>query len=175
MDVTCSRCETGWWLLKCSRASEAGAGVDPRVLARKGQSDRVRVPRIGRHMHQSSPVYTNKCRPNRYHVQRLATVTEGNRGPTFALRRSILEFCLGWAALFEVCEGKPSTPPLATQGSSWWYLKVNSSETLSIFGDKCPRNGSKNEEMAPRTKTGYPHIGPFVGIRSRQHSSYCIA
>ena len=26
----------------------------------------------------------------------------------------------------------------ATQGSSWWYLKVNSSETLSIFGDKCP-------------------------------------
>ena len=50
-----------------------------------------------------------------------------------------------------------------TQGPSWWYLKVNYSETLSIFGDKCPRNGSKNEEMAPRTKTGYPHIGPFEG------------
>ena len=35
-------------------------------------------------------------------------------------------------------------------------------ETLSIFGDKCPRNGSKNGEMAPRTGTGYLHIGPFV-------------
>ena len=49
-----------------------------------------------------------------------------------------------------------------TQGPSWGYLKVNVSETLSIFGDKRPRNGSKNGEMAPRTGTGYPHIGPFV-------------
>ena len=32
----------------------------------------------------------------------------------------------------------------------------------STFGDKCPQNGSKNAEMAQRTKTGYPHIGPFV-------------
>ena len=55
-----------------------------------------------------------------------------------------------------------------TQGSSWWYLKVNSSQTLSIFGDKCPQNGSKNEEMAPRTKTGYPYIGPFVGLRGQR-------
>ena len=58
--------------------------------------------------------------------------------------------------------GSEVAPAGATQGSSWWYPKVNSSETLSIFGDKCPRNGSKNEEMAPRTKTGCPHIGPFV-------------
>ena len=36
--------------------------------------------------------------------------------------------------------------------------KVIFSETLSIFGDKRPRNGSKNGEMAPRTGTGYPHI-----------------
>ena len=49
-----------------------------------------------------------------------------------------------------------------TQGPSWGYLKVNFSETLSIFGEKRPRNGSKNGEMAPRTGTGYPHIGPFV-------------
>ena len=45
------------------------------------------------------------------------------------------------------------------QGSSWGYLKVNSSETLSIFGDKCPQNGSKNDLMAPRTT---PHEGPSV-------------
>jgi hypothetical protein len=50
----------------------------------------------------------------------------------------------------------------STQGPSWGYLKVNCSETLSIFGDKRPRNGSKNGEMAPRTGTGYPHRGPFV-------------
>ena len=36
------------------------------------------------------------------------------------------------------------------------------SETLSIFGDKRTRNGSKNGEMAPRTRTGYPHIGPYA-------------
>ena len=51
---------------------------------------------------------------------------------------------------------------LATQGPSWGYLKGNFSETLSIFGDKRPRNGSKNGEMAPRTGTGYPHIGVCV-------------
>ena len=34
---------------------------------------------------------------------------------------------------------------LNTQGPSWGCLKVNSSETLSIFGDKCPQNGSKND------------------------------
>ena len=51
---------------------------------------------------------------------------------------------------------------LTTQGPSWGYLKVNCSETLSTFGNKRPRNGSKNEEMAPRTRTGYPHIGLCV-------------
>ena len=50
----------------------------------------------------------------------------------------------------------------STQGPSWGYLKVNCSETLSTFGDKRPRNGPKNEEMAPRTRTGYPHIGLCV-------------
>jgi len=66
----------------------------------------------------------------------------------------------------------PTRPPgTPTQGPSWRYLKVNFSETLSIFGDKCPQNGSKNEQTAPRTKTGYPHIGPFVVNRltSRIH------
>jgi hypothetical protein len=28
---------------------------------------------------------------------------------------------------------------------------VNFRETLSMFGDKCPQNGSKNNPMAPRT------------------------
>ena len=55
-----------------------------------------------------------------------------------------------------------------TQGPSWGYLKVNSSETLSIFGDKCPRNGSKNEQTAPRTSMGYPHIGPSVALNRIQ-------
>ena len=41
--------------------------------------------------------------------------------------------------------------------------KVNFQETLSIFGDKCPQNGSKNEQRAPRTSMGCPHIGPSVG------------
>ena len=58
------------------------------------------------------------------------------------------------------------TPPLPrngpTQGPSWGYLKVNFSETLSTFGDKCPRNGSNNGSTAPSTGLGYPHIGPFV-------------
>jgi len=42
------------------------------------------------------------------------------------------------------------------------YLKVNSAETLSIFGDECPQNGSKNGSTAPSTGLGCPHIGPFV-------------
>ena len=51
---------------------------------------------------------------------------------------------------------------LPTQGSLWGYLKVNSSETLSIFDDKCPKNGSKNDLMAPRTTLECPHEGPSV-------------
>jgi len=39
---------------------------------------------------------------------------------------------------------------------------------LSIFDKKIPQNGSKNEETAPRTRTGYPHEGPSgVAVRSR--------
>ena len=49
-----------------------------------------------------------------------------------------------------------------TQGSSWGYLKVNSSETLSIFGDKYLHNGSKNDLTAPRTTLECPHEGPSV-------------
>ena len=35
-------------------------------------------------------------------------------------------------------------------------------EDLSTFGDKYPRNGSNNEEMAPRTRMECPHEGPRV-------------
>ena len=35
-------------------------------------------------------------------------------------------------------------------------------EDLSTFGDKYPRNGSKNEPMAPTTDLGCPHEGPRV-------------
>jgi hypothetical protein len=47
----------------------------------------------------------------------------------------------------------PASPPPC---SGWGKIKVNSSETLSIFGDKCPQNGSKNEQRAPRTSMGCP-------------------
>ena len=50
----------------------------------------------------------------------------------------------------------------STQGPSWRYLKVNSSENLSIFGEECPQNGSKNDLMVPRTTMGCPHEGPRV-------------
>jgi len=36
---------------------------------------------------------------------------------------------------------------------------------LSIFDNNIPQNGSKNEETAPRTRTGYPHEGPSVELR----------
>ena len=38
--------------------------------------------------------------------------------------------------------------------------KVYLQENLSIFGNKCPQNGSKNDKMAPRTTRRYPHEGP---------------
>ena len=50
------------------------------------------------------------------------------------------------------------------------YLKVNSSETLSFFGDKCPQNGSKNDLMAPRTTLECPHEGPSVAPALRMAS-----
>ena len=38
-------------------------------------------------------------------------------------------------------------------------IKSHFWKILSTFGDKCPENGSKSEEMAPRTRTGYPTKG----------------
>ena len=60
-------------------------------------------------------------------------------------------------------ELRPRGPPKALRGG---ISKVNFQWTLSIFGDKCPQNGSKNEQRAPRTSMGCPHIGVCVG-RSR--------
>ena len=64
-----------------------------------------------------------------------------------------------------------------TQGPSWGYLKVIFSETLSTFGDKRPRNGSKNGLRAPRTGMGCPHIGvcvdPCKGPRSALRIQHC--
>ena len=37
----------------------------------------------------------------------------------------------------------------------------------STFGDRCPQNGSKNGETAPRTGTGCPHEGPSVDYVTR--------
>ena len=42
--------------------------------------------------------------------------------------------------------------------------KVDFQETLSMFGDKCPQNGSKNDPMAPRTTLECPREGTSVGI-----------
>jgi len=56
----------------------------------------------------------------------------------------------------------PKSSSFPTQGPSWGYSKVNFQETSSIFGDKCPRDGSKNDPMAPRTTLECPHEGPPV-------------
>ena len=77
-----------------------------------------------------------------------------------------------WAASGDmIFFGLDSTEPatrVTTQGPSWGYLKVNFSETLSIFGDKRPRNGSKYGSVAPSTGLGCPHIGPSVGTSAPQ-------
>ena len=57
----------------------------------------------------------------------------------------------------------PQGPRKALRGG---ISKVNFRETLSIFGDKCPQNGSKTAPTAPRPHLGYPHIRPFVGPAS---------
>ena len=54
--------------------------------------------------------------------------------------------------------GKGRTHPRPFEPS----IKSHIRNMLSTFGNKCPQNGSKNEQTAPRTNTGYPHIGPFV-------------
>ena len=69
---------------------------------------------------------------------------------------------------YDACEGERGSnintimATVSTQGPSWGYLKVNSSETLSVFGDKCPQNGPQNALMAPRTTLECPHEGPSV-------------
>ena len=52
-----------------------------------------------------------------------------------------------------------SSPRKALRGG---ISKVNFQETLSIVGDKCPQNGSRNDPMAPRTTLECPHEGPSV-------------
>jgi hypothetical protein len=59
-----------------------------------------------------------------------------------------------------VCVPVSSRTP--TQGPSWGYFKVNCSETLSFFDDKCLQNGSNNEPRAPRTNLECPYKGPRV-------------
>ena len=39
---------------------------------------------------------------------------------------------------------------------------------LSNFDNNFPQNGSKNEDTAPRTRTGCPHEGPSVVPRRRE-------
>ena len=56
------------------------------------------------------------------------------------------------------CHARPFEPSIKSQ-----FLEI-----LTTFGDKCPQNGSKNEQTAPRTNTGYPHIGPFVASQSTE-------
>ena len=41
-------------------------------------------------------------------------------------------------------------------------IKSRCWEILTTFGDKCPQNGSKNEQTAPRTSMGYTHEEPSV-------------
>ena len=48
-------------------------------------------------------------------------------------------------------------------------IKSHFGKISPTFGVKCPRNGSTNEEMAPRTRTGYPHIGLCVGDSRGEH------
>ena len=61
-----------------------------------------------------------------------------------------LTVCASWS---------PLTPPKVLRGG---ISKVNLQQTLSIFGDKYPQNGSKNAPRAPRTSLGCPHLGPSV-------------
>ena len=81
------------------------------------------------------------------------------------------EFMINCLGCWVLGSGLPGSG--STQGPSWGYLKVNSSETLSIFGDKFPQNGSKNEQRAPRTSMGCPHIWPFVGALQGMNLRLC--
>ena len=57
-------------------------------------------------------------------------MTDG-KDSKLALRQGLRE-------LFGSCYEARIPVTVPTQGPSWGYIKVNSSETLSIFGDKCP-------------------------------------
>ena len=49
-----------------------------------------------------------------------------------------------------------------TQGPSWGYSKVNVTRFFGRRGHFLPKV-DKSGQTAPRTGTGYPHEGPFVG------------
>ena len=53
----------------------------------------------------------------------------------------------------------------STQGPSWGYSTVNFERFFRKRGRFSP-NVDKIEEMAPRTRGGYPHEGPFVNVGS---------
>jgi hypothetical protein len=58
------------------------------------------------------------------------------------------------------CGGGDATE--ATQGPSWGCFKNQFATELSTFDNNSPQNGSKNEETAPKARTGCPHEGPSV-------------
>ena len=81
-----------------------------------------------------------------------------------SLSISLSDFCFSVCRFFSPFDDlarspKGSDPPEALCGG---ISKVNFQETLSSFGDKCQQNGSKNEQRAPRTSMGCPHVGPSV-------------
>ena len=56
---------------------------------------------------------------------------------------------------------------LSTPGPSWGYSQSQFIFGLSTFGDISPQI---NEEMASRTRTGYPHEGPCVAFSASRPS-----
>ena len=68
------------------------------------------------------------------------------------IRQSTFPLQSAWARQMEF-HARPFEPSIK---SHFWKIS-------STFDDKCPRNGSKNDTMAPRTTLGYPHEGPSVG------------
>jgi len=59
---------------------------------------------------------------------------------------------------------RPFEPSIKSQ-----FFKI-----LITFGDKCPRNGSRNVQTAPRTSMGYPHEGPSVAPPSARERDFFI-
>ena len=54
-----------------------------------------------------------------------------------------------------LCREGPRKALRTLNQSHFWKIS-------STFGDKCPQNGSKNGQTAPRTGRGCPHKGPYV-------------